>query len=583
MMSRNRFQRSSLQLLCTVLLLMSIAALARAQTTTTFTYQGSLTGTVDAVYDLQFALYDTDLGGAPLAPAQTVAGVQITNGKFAVQLDFGAPPFVSGHARYLEIAVRNSGAAGAFIVLTPRQRITTAPYALRSQSAAGADSAARADTATNADDATKLGGIAAAQYVRTDDPRLTGVGLDYIQNTTQPQAANFNITGNGVVGGTLTAGVVSATTEFRIGANRVLSVNNQSTSLGIGAGGSGGRFNSVFGSSAGRLNQTGLDNSYFGDNAGHFNVSGSANSAFGSRAGWLNEEYENSFFGSEAGRNNQTGFNNSYFGSRTGLSNSSGTFNTYLGAAANSTNGLTNATAVGANALVTQSNSLVLGSILGTNGDGTDTNVGIGTTAPSDRLTVKTGTNTYGIVHTDGVITVGTFVGGAGQGGYLGTRSNHPFHLFANDGSASLTIDTSGRVRVVNLGAAGFTPLCRNAANQISMCSSSLRYKTNIAAFTAGLNLIRRLHPISFQWKEGGTRDLGLGAEDVASVEPRLVTYNEQGEVEGVKYDRVAVVLVNAVREQQAQLERQRAEINRLVDAVDKLRKLRRANRRGTK
>ena len=50
-------------------------------------------------------------------------------------------------------------------------------------------------------------------------------------------------------------------------------------------------------------------------------------------------------------------------------------------------------------------------------------------------------------------------------------------------------------------------------------------------------------------------RDLGLGAEDVAAAEPLLVTYNENGEVEGVKYDRVAVVLLNAVKEQQAQIE----------------------------
>ena len=54
--------------------------------------------------------------------------------------------------------------------------------------------------------------------------------------------------------------------------------------------------------------------------------------------------------------------------------------------------------------------------------------------------------------------------------------------------------------------------------------------------------------------------DLGLGAEDVEKVEPLLVTYNTQGQVEGVKYDRIAVVLLNAVKEQQtliAKLEQQ--------------------------
>ena len=36
-----------------------------------------------------------------------------------------------------------------------------------------------------------------------------------------------------------------------------------------------------------------------------------------------------------------------------------------------------------------------------------------------------------------------------------------------------------------------------------------------------------------------------------------LVTHNDKGQVEGVKYDRVAVVLINAVKEQQQQIDRQ--------------------------
>ena len=56
--------------------------------------------------------------------------------------------------------------------------------------------------------------------------------------------------------------------------------------------------------------------------------------------------------------------------------------------------------------------------------------------------------------------------------------------------------------------------------------------------------------------------DLGLGAEDVAAIEPLLVTYNDKGQVEGVKYDRIGVVLINAVKEQQTQLTAQQKEID---------------------
>jgi len=55
---------------------------------------------------------------------------------------------------------------------------------------------------------------------------------------------------------------------------------------------------------------------------------------------------------------------------------------------------------------------------------------------------------------------------------------------------------------------------------------------------------------------------MGLIAEEVAKDEPLLVTHNDKGEIEGVKYDRVGVVLINAVKEQQAQLEQYRAQLS---------------------
>jgi Chaperone of endosialidase len=106
---------------------------------------------------------------------------------------------------------------------------------------------------------------------------------------------------------------------------------------------------------------------------------------------------------------------------------------------------------------------------------------------------------------------------------------------------------------------AGTVQLCRNAANVIAVCtSSSLRYKQQISPFSGGLDLIRRLRPISFTWKTDGSRDLGLGAEDVAKVEPLLVTHNDKGEIEGVKYDHLNVILISAIKEQQEQITQQR-------------------------
>lgn len=48
---------------------------------------------------------------------------------------------------------------------------------------------------------------------------------------------------------------------------------------------------------------------------------------------------------------------------------------------------------------------------------------------------------------------------------------------------------------------------------------------------------------------------IDLGAEDVAQVAPSFVFTNCKGEVEGVKYERLNLLLINAVKEQQAQIE----------------------------
>lgn len=77
-------------------------------------------------------------------------------------------------------------------------------------------------------------------------------------------------------------------------------------------------------------------------------------------------------------------------------------------------------------------------------------NLGIGTSAAgtTDKLTVQTPTSTYGVVHTDGTIAVGSFVGGSTGGGWFGTRSNHPLSFFTNNSSPIMTIGTNGNVGI---------------------------------------------------------------------------------------------------------------------------------------
>jgi hypothetical protein len=149
--------------------------------------------------------------------------------------------------------------------------------------------------------------------------------------------------------------------------------------------------------------------------------------------------------------------------------------------------------------------------------------------------------------------------------------------LVFNDaiGQNAFSIDATTNAIAINaLGSAGSTQLCRNASNQISTCSSSMRYKTEVQSFTGGLNVVTQMRPITFTWKAGGLRDVGFGAEEVEKVEPLLTFRNDHGEIEGVKYGQISAVLVNAIKEQQTQIIDQQKQIESLQTALAEYREL---------
>jgi hypothetical protein len=74
--------------------------------------------------------------------------------------------------------------------------------------------------------------------------------------------------------------------------------------------------------------------------------------------------------------------------------------------------------------------------------------VGVGgnATVPAFPLTINTGSLGYGLVHSDGIREVGTFVNSSG--GWLGTRSDHPLHFFTKDSLPQMTLATSGSLGI---------------------------------------------------------------------------------------------------------------------------------------
>jgi len=225
-------------------------------------------------------------------------------------------------------------------------------------------------------------------------------------------------------------GVINSASEYRLSGKPFFRwgylagglYNNFSAGDSAGFSNTSGFANTFIGGGAGVINTDGYRNCFLGSQAGYKNVDGYDNTYIGSWAGRNSTGRQNTFIGSGAGINNTSGYNNTFFGNYSGGTNTFGIQNTFVGATAGSSNltgshnvfvgqsagngntighentllgaftdvglPIVNATAIGSLAYVTQSNSIVLGRINGVNGATTDTRVGIGTTAPTEKLDI---------------------------------------------------------------------------------------------------------------------------------------------------------------------------------------------------
>lgn len=70
--------------------------------------------------------------------------------------------------------------------------------------------------------------------------------------------------------------------------------------------------------------------------------------------------------------------------------------------------------------------------------------VGIGTSNPTDLLTIQSPVHSYGFTHTDGTIKLSSFLGGGAGGAWIGTQTSHPFHIYtANAAVPNATFNTN--------------------------------------------------------------------------------------------------------------------------------------------
>lgn len=147
-------------------------------------------------------------------------------------------------------------------------------------------------------------------------------------------------------------------------------------------------------------------------------------------------------------------------------------------------------------------------------------NVGIGTPSPTVALEVKSISARYGILNSDGVVQLGTYLNDTTGIGNLGTKSNHKLGFFTNDGGTAVVLDTTGKVGVGTVSPS--SPLTVSATGLgVEQTNGTVRLGTFVNT-TAGYLGTVTSHPLIFYTSNtnvftiGANGDVGIMTSPVA-------------------------------------------------------------------
>lgn len=339
-----------------------------------------------------------------------------------------------------------------------------------------------------------------------------------------------------------------------------------------------GTANTFIGAGAGNQASPGVGNTAVGSNALAAASTGASNSAFGRDALSSNTGLNNSAFGAYALDTNTTGGSNSAFGYSALAANTVGSYNSGFGqrALASNTTGLGNS-AFGGDALALTTtgewNAAFGDTALGSNVAG-DNNSAHGSGALSSLATGSDNTaQGYAalpfLASGDRNVAIGSRAGWNLTGGSnniyianIGVASESNTIRIGESQSATYIDGISGATSAS--GVAVFV----NSTGKLGTVTSSARYKEGIADMARESEVLMKLRPVSFYYRdeldETHTRQYGLVAEEVAEVAPELVVRDEAGAPQTVRYHFVNAMLLNEVQRQQRRLETQEAELREL-------------------
>lgn len=401
-------------------------------------------------------------------------------------------------------------------------------------------------------------GSHALQFNKTGYSNVA-IGADALSKS----SANSNIVAigdsalmnNGVGATSLTQGANNTAIGSKAGTK--LTTGNNSTYIGWRSGYNNitGNANTAVGASSLLSNTTGNDNIAMGVDALQQTTTGSYNTIIGKGAGFANTTGSaNVSLGVRSLFSNISGTRNTAIGDSAGFT-SKGNYNTFLGAFADvTTSGLTNATAIGYNAKVSTSNTIVLGDATAA------TNVAIGaTTAGSYKLRIVHGTFGFDLSNT--------------------ASSDHWEHYVTNSAGSTGSGDpfTAGDMLLYYNN--GISPVgAFDHTSGIYRPTSDERMKTNIKPMTSILDKINQLESVTYNFKNSNNPNVSMGfiAQKVEKLFPSLVSHyvdTARGtDVNLMDYTGFGVIAIKGIQELAKQMNTKDSTINNQQKQIDDLR-----------
>jgi hypothetical protein len=217
--------------------------------------------------------------------------------------------------------------------------------------------------------------------------------------------------------------------------------------------------------------------------------------------------------------------------------------------------------------------------------------VGVNTTSPEAPLDIAGGN--FDLSDTEGDLKIGsdshrlkfgiaTSGGGAGDT-HIRTESTNLNKLSLGVGTSDVVVINSGSVfpasdDTYSLGKSGSRWTSVYATNG-TIQTSDARLKTNVADLDGGLEQVRAMRPVTYEWDaempeaqdEAETR-IGLLAQEVADIVPEAVVESSDDGTMGLAYDMLIPVLIDAVSEQGETIEEQRTTVESLASENERLR-----------